>query len=828
MGQRHSVIPLKKWRGFRRIRPRGSARVHHGRLGFAGLIFLILVGVPAISSAPDARTTLAPVEVIADGLEKPTGLVVHPEGDLFLTDRQAGVLYRLTREADGTFTSSVVFAGLDEPVGIVREGEGHLLVAEKDKGRIVRLTQLGEAFSGPVPVVEGLKKPRWLALDQEGNLFVSAEGLKDQKKSETPKKVNSALILKVAPDGTLDLVADRFKALRGLAFDAIGSLYAAAKRRRDEEPKSQGTIFQITLLEGPVTPVINDGFARPRDLKFDALGALFFTANEFLPGAAPEDEERFEREAETGKWDADELEEREAEEHGRPLRGVILKAIFKADGTLHRLTAVAAGLHSPAGLAFDPQGHLYVAERRRGRVLRFQAPSSPVLDPLPRFIRQGMVTVKGTAEANAKITILGGVSPVSGLAAETSGTFALEVILQLNIGQTLQVFATGARGDGLTSPPARAIVTHDDVAPETKISGPSGALLSPNATFTFTGTDNLTSPAQLRFATSLDSAPFTSFTETTTLTLTNLASGPHTLRVKARDQAGNEDPTPAEQTVTVTGFGLAVTSPAPGATINANRAFVTGTVTGLTTEVAVAVNGVLAFVTGGQWIAEVTLVQGNNVLNVTATDNSGAQVSTSLNVTVSQVASIPVLLRASPDSGVAPLVVTWQVLNQMGRPLVRFEFDETGTGAFGAPTTAFDGTQTTYTGAGLRLPVLRATDDQGVTYIATTIVNVEGPQTVTTRFQSRWNSLKDRLLAGDLPGALAHFSPDVQSRFRTVFQQLGPDLPTIATGLGQLEVVEQVGNLAEAILVQQENGVPVLHFIYFRRDSLGRWLIEEM
>jgi sugar lactone lactonase YvrE len=763
-------------------------------------------------------------------LEKPTGLAVHPEGDLFLMDRQAGVLYRLTREADGTFTSSIVFAGLDEPVGIVREGEGHLLVAEKDKGRIVRLTQLGEAFSGPVPVVEGLKKPRWLVLDQEGNLFVSAEGLKDQKKPETPKKVNGDLILKVASDGTLEVVADRFKALRGLAFDATGSLYAAAKRRRDDEPKSQGTIFQITLPEGPVAPVIAGGFTRPRDLKFDALGALFFTAKEFQPSEAPEDEERFEREAETGQGNAEELEEREAEEHGKPLRGVILKATFKPDGTLHRLTTLAAGLHSPAGLAFNPQGHLYVAERRRGRVLRFQAPSSPVLDPLPRFARQGVVAVKGTAEANAKITILGGASPVSGLAAETSGTFALEVTLLPNIGQTLRVFATGARGDGLTSPPARAIVTHDDVAPETKISGPSGALLSPNATFTFTGTDNLTSPAQLRFASSLDGAPFTSFTETTTLTLTNLASGPHTLRVKAQDQAGNEDPTPAEQTVTVTGFGLAVTSPAPGATINGDRAFVTGTVTGTTTEVGVAVNGVLAFVTGGQWVVEVTLVQGNNVLNVTATDNSGAQVSTSLNVTVSQVASTPVLLRASPDSGVAPLVVTWQVLNQTGRPLGRFEFDETGTGTFGAPTTAFDGTQTTYTGAGLRLPVLRATDDQGTTYSVTAVVNVLDPAALNALLKTRWDVLKTALLAGDGMAALVSIASRARDGYATLFAGLGDRLSALGADMPTIQPVYLDGTFAKYRLRRQQNVgggvITITHYIYFSVDDDGIWRIE--
>jgi len=159
--------------------------------------------------------------------------------------------------------------------------------------------------------------------------------------------------------------------------------------------------------------------------------------------------------------------------------------------------------------------------------------------------------------------------------------------------------------------------------------------------------------------------------------------------------------------------------------------------------------------------------------------------------------------------------------------LVRFEFDSTGAGTFEPLTTDFTNVSTTYTTPGLLFPTLRATDDQGTTYIATTVVHVEDPQVVTTRFQGLWTALKARLQAGDLPGALAHLAPNLRSRFETVFQQLAPDLPAIAASLGNLEVLEQVGELAETVTVQQEDGAPMLYFIYFRRDSLGCWLIEE-
>ena len=41
-------------------------------------------------------------------------------------------------------------------------------------------------------------------------------------------------------------------------------------------------------------------------------------------------------------------------------------------------------------------------------------------------------------------------------------------------------------------------------------------------------------------------------------------------------------------------------------------------------------------------------------------------------------------------------------------------------------------------------------------------------------------------------------------------------------------MTDQVGDLAEAVVLQSEPAGQQLYFIQFRRDSLGRWLIEEM
>jgi hypothetical protein len=61
-----------------------------------------------------------------------------------------------------------------------------------------------------------------------------------------------------------------------------------------------------------------------------------------------------------------------------------------------------------------------------------------------------------------------------------------------------------------------------------------------------------------------------------------------------------------------------------------------------------------------------------------------------------------------------------------------------------------------------------------------------------------------------------------------VFLDLGTDLPAVAASLGDVQVTDQVGELAEALLVRDNPSGRQLYFIQFRRDGLGRWLIEEM
>lgn len=826
------------------------------------------------------------MEIVQAGFGNLRGIAVDGAGQIYVADREAGTVTRIgTDQARATLAR-----GLERPVGLSLDSHGRLLVAEERAGRIMRLEGDGRRTA----LVSGIKQPRWLAVAEDGTVYVSARRLtRDGDPEPDDESAEPEVILAVSATGTPRVFAEDFRRLQGLAV-ADGVVYAATAGRQ-EHRHTDGVIFQVPILAsgsaGAVTPLgPADEFKRPVGLALDRLGALYLTTR------------------------ALDLTE-------DPARQALGK--LHPDGSL---TPFASMLDDPQGLDVDAAGHLYVADGRSGRVIRFRAPVPPTLASLPDFMSQDPLTVRGSTEPGARLDLFTHDGARVRGRADANGRFELLGSLLPDRHNHLELFATAAGGQGLTSAGAPIAITHDAIAPllvfqappagafvrgavsvqaqasdagsnvasldlaaggpplpssvspvppaatltamatwstlavadgtrtltattidragntavttravlvdntppETQItSGPEGALDAASATFTVAGNDNLTPAASLVFAWRLDDAPYGPFTATPTATVAGLAPGAHTFEAKARDLAGNEDPTPARRAFQVGAAQLTITHPADGTTVSAGVLLVRGTIDNAGSDPAISVNGVAARVSGRLWAAEIVLEPGSHRIVASLTVPAGAQAPAAITVTAA--AAEPALaLRAVPTLGVAPVRVTWQVGNRTGRPLVRFELDVTGAGSFSASVATLEGVETTYTSPGLVFPVLRATDDLGATYLATTIVQIETAQTVTSRFHALWTGFKGRLLSGDQPGALARLAPSLQPRIQHVFQQLGADLPAVVAGLGDVRVLEQAGDVAEAVLVQDEGAARMLHFIYFRRDSLGRWLIEEM
>ena len=227
----------------------------------------------------------------------------------------------------------------------------------------------------------------------------------------------------------------------------------------------------------------------------------------------------------------------------------VIEGIRPADGNADRAPAFDAG-------AFEFSGDV-------------SAPQVIIQSPAPGTHVRQTITVSALATDNVAVTAITlsasdqnfvfSVSP--SLPAITASASALWDTTTVSDGPST-ITATATDGSGNSASASRSVVV-DNTSPDTQITGgPIGQVTQASVTFTFTGTDNLTPANSLVYAWRIDGDGYSSFTTDTSATISNLAAGSHTFEVKARDFAGNEDPTPVIRPFTVL-FGPSISNVDP-------------------------------------------------------------------------------------------------------------------------------------------------------------------------------------------------------------------------------------------------------------------------
>lgn len=843
------------------------------------LVATLIPSAGAMSPLPVAA--LAPVEIVASGFRSAHGIAVDSAGNVYVADRDAGTITRLT--PDGTRLT--VARSLQRPIGLALDDDDRLLVVEERAGRVVRVGADGRR----TPLVAGLEQPRWVAVGADGTVFVSTRRLGRDPGPELDDDVDEPeAVLALRSPGNLSLLAEGFRGIEGLVAsdDAVLVTSAGLRGPRSAEPG----VFRIPILPdgraGTIVPVAPDHFTRPGGLAADVRGALYVIAQDLRVGSPH---------------------------------------VKRAIGKLHpdgRVTAFASRLEDPQALAFDDAGNLYVTAGTAGHVLRFRPPPSPVLDPLPSFTAQPSILVSGIAEPGARVEVLvqGGPATPDAIAA-AGGTFSVPVPLARDAETHLEVLATTRGGDGLTSPPAVHTIVHDGVAPLVALTTPAvGAFvrgsvhvdavardggshvesltvmaagrplaltLSPappaavvagtaawatsgladgvygltvaamdrarNATsvahsvivdntppdttiaaaptqvgsgeavtIDVTGSDNLTPLSSLTFAHRLDGGPWSAFDARRTITLTALPPGPHRVEVKARDQAGNEDPTPAQCTVSVGALTVAITEPLPGALVPAGAVVVRGTVSG-TGEVGVTVNGIRAAVSGAAFAAHVPVASVTTTIVAIATSQGGMSATDTVAVTIVPPDAAPLVLRAVPAIGAAPLEVSFTVFD--APPGATIELDVDGDGGVDFVGASLEGQRFIYPRAGLYLPVVTVIDGGGVRVVGRAVVEVLEPAALDARLQARWASLRSALLAADVSRALEVFAIRSREPYRAALDALAAAgvLPLVGAELGTITPMAVLDGAAEYDLRAVRGGIEYSFRVLFVVDEDGVW-----
>ena len=146
-------------------------------------------------------------ETFCTGLVNPTSMTLGPEGDLYVSSRFEGTVYRVTE--DGAIAPFATDLGI--PCGLAFDGAGTLFVGDRS-GTIFRVDPAGQATmhaSLPSSVAAF-----HLAFGPDGALYVTAPTLSPYDS-----------VFRIDPTGTVTIRYTGFGRPQGLAFDRRGDLF---------------------------------------------------------------------------------------------------------------------------------------------------------------------------------------------------------------------------------------------------------------------------------------------------------------------------------------------------------------------------------------------------------------------------------------------------------------------------------------------------------------------------------------------------------------------------------------------------------------------------
>ncbi|WP_224240615.1 adventurous gliding motility protein AgmC [Hyalangium gracile] len=212
--------------------------------------------------------------------------------------------------------------------------------------------------------------------------------------------------------------------------------------------------------------------------------------------------------------------------------------------TLTPTTGLSNGQHTVNATATDAAGNVSPQSNTNTFTVNATIPAAPVVTgPADNTVtNDNTPTFTGTAEPGSVITVILNGTPAGTTTADASGNWTFTPTTPLADGPyVLTVTATNNAGN--VSPESNAVdFVVDTALPETEIvSGPSGDTDNPDATFDFNSNE-----AGVTYECSLDGGAYAPCSDPDTFE--GLAVGGHTLSVRAKDAAGNVDPTPATAT----------------------------------------------------------------------------------------------------------------------------------------------------------------------------------------------------------------------------------------------------------------------------------------
>jgi DNA-binding beta-propeller fold protein YncE len=171
------------------------------------------------SRGEELPVTLFRIDISGDVSEysgdiaNPTGIAFSRDGQMFISSRLEGVVYRMT-----PFKEAAVFArNLGVATGIAFDGQDVMHVGDRT-GTIFKVNGIGE-------------EKAWTQIEPSVSAFHLAFGPDDSLYVTGPTVTSFDSIWRINPDGDVDVFYKGLGRPQGLAFDTDGNLYVAAALR---------------------------------------------------------------------------------------------------------------------------------------------------------------------------------------------------------------------------------------------------------------------------------------------------------------------------------------------------------------------------------------------------------------------------------------------------------------------------------------------------------------------------------------------------------------------------------------------------------------------
>jgi hypothetical protein len=829
---------------------------------------------PRGGTSSAAFTGTSPYELLASGFHDPSGLAVDSDGSVLVTDRRAGTLTRVTDAgerrivlrdlhrprgvavgADAVFVleatrllrmdadgiASVVSAAVRGARAIAADPDGRIWIAVRPEASradaVMRLEPSGEL----TPVASGFVDIRAIAADR-GGIYVAVASLAGEHAIRT-----TVARLPRRADGTLGGVESLMRNAPwhpgGVAIDAAGDVFVAGVGLE----RYSGVGVVLKRRPGSGVSIVAAGLSRPGAAAFGPGRHLFV-----LERRAPARLLRFRPPPPPAVSVVPFTNHTPVRLAGAVQTGSLVQVRSGAGGLL------SAGMSNPGTGAFaltapvpeNRESHLSLTATARGGngLVGLPAPATVVhddhlpavdiLEPPAAAHAGGLVVVRARARDEgsgmAMLRLMVDEVPQTGEYTATLGEplAATAVIDMAPFGEgphALTAAASDRAGNWAT---AVRLVVVDRTPPDTFIvAGPPAGTGDRSTGVTFGGSDEHS--ADLEFAWRVDRGQWSAFSSARTVLLTDVEAGAHLFEVTARDLAGNIDPTPAAQSLTIRALRVRIVEPVPGALITAQTAWVRGSVDG-GPDVALSVpldgafqrqlglDALPAPYGGDTFAVEVPVVAGMSGLTVVARDAAGGQSSETVPITVLEPLERSLRLKPSPAAGLAPLSVQFSASGVPAGSAYTLDLESDGIPddqGNGMPPGVY-----VFARPGVYVVTLTATAPGGEAVVARGSIEVYDRERLEARLGVVWGGFKAAMRAGDLAAAASFLHRDRRAAWAAFFGRMTPaHLAATDAMFTSLTLVEATPGRAECEMVRDEGGLFYSFPVSFAIDVEGGW-----